>query len=50
MPANAAPPLTVEPTVAWRPTPALTAALARLLLAMAKRDREAAPPPAAKAR
>jgi hypothetical protein len=33
----------------WRPTPELVSALARLLLALAERDREpAAPPPAAK--
>jgi hypothetical protein len=43
MPADAAPPLTAAPP-AWTPTPALTAALARLLLRLADRDRETAPP------
>jgi hypothetical protein len=31
----------------WRPTPELVSALARLLLALAERDREPAAPPAA---
>ena len=41
MPADAAPPLTAAPP-AWTPTPALTAALARLLLRLADRDRQGA--------
>jgi hypothetical protein len=36
MPADAAPPLTASPPAAWTPTPALTAALARLLLQLTK--------------
>jgi hypothetical protein len=44
---DSAPTPSTAPPAAWTPTPALTAALARLLIALARRDREPSAPPAA---
>jgi hypothetical protein len=44
---DAMPSITAAPPAGWTPTPALTAALARLLLALARGDCDAARPAAA---